>query len=58
MDTFWQDVGHAVRIIATVGIYVHCESPVKPGQHHGYYDAAHQAELAVSAQLLRERLAL
>lgn len=56
VDTFWQDVGNATGIIASVPVYAHCETPVKPDQTHGYYDGPHQAELATCTQLLRERL--
>jgi hypothetical protein len=58
VDTFWQDVGHATRTFARTDVYASCETPVKPGQTHGYYDAPHQAQLAEYTQRLRERLAL
>jgi hypothetical protein len=58
VDTFWQDVGRATGTIVSVGVHANCKSAVKPEQTHGYYDVPHQAELAASAQKLREWLAV
>jgi hypothetical protein len=56
VDTFWQDLGHALRVIRQVPVRIDLETPVKPGQHHGFYDELHQAQMANYTQLLREAL--
>lgn len=53
VDTFWGDIGAMAGVIARVNVFVSAESPVK-GQPHDFYSPAHQAEMAASAQLLRE----
>ena len=56
VDTFWQDVGHATGSIYAVPVHADLESPVKPGQTHGYYDAPHQAELATAIAVIRREM--
>jgi len=56
VDTFWQDIGRMTGTIASVPVHASLESPVKPGQTHGYYEPAHQAELKACADLLRKKL--
>ncbi len=56
VDTFWQDIGHLTGTIAAVPVHASLESPVKPGQTHGFYEPVHQAELKACADLLRKKL--
>lgn len=52
VDTFWQDAGRAANTIRQVPVYAACDSPVRPGQSHGYYEPEHQAELAACTAVL------
>lgn len=53
VDTFWQDVGRATGTIVQVDIRASLESPVNPGNTHGFYEAAHQDELRSCAETIR-----
>ncbi len=56
VDTFWQDVGTRAGIISRAEVHADCTPTVKPDRQHGFYEPAHQAELAVCAALLRQEL--
>jgi glycosyltransferase involved in cell wall biosynthesis len=56
VDTFWQDVGVTAGIISRAEVHADCTMTVKPDRTHGFYEPAHQAELAVCAALLRQEL--
>lgn len=53
VDTFWQDLGRATGTIRSVPCFASHISAVKAGQHHGYYDPPHQAELAAAIARVR-----
>ena len=53
IDTFWQDVGVSAGVIRRAEVHVDCTLTTKPGQHHGFYEPAHQAEMAACAEILR-----
>jgi hypothetical protein len=53
VDTFWQDTGRALGVIRQVPVHIDLETPVKPGQTHGFYDLPHQTQMAGYAEVLR-----
>jgi hypothetical protein len=53
VDTFWQDTAIALGVFASVPVYINLETPVKPGNSHGFYDPPHQGQMAA----YRERIA-
>ncbi|HXJ25684.1 MAG TPA: glycosyltransferase [Streptosporangiaceae bacterium] len=53
VDTFWGDAGRAAGVIAAVPVFASHVSAIRYGQHHGFYDPPHQAEIAAAAGTLR-----
>jgi hypothetical protein len=55
VDTFWQDVATALGVMRTVAVHAGLTSPVSTNSH-GFYEPAHQQEMAACTQVLREYL--
>jgi hypothetical protein len=53
VDTFWGDIATAAGTFRETGVYAHCESP-SGCNPHDFYSAAHQAEMARCAGILRQ----
>lgn len=60
VDSFWQDAGRATGTIFPVAVHIRHDQRVGHedwGSQHGYYEPAHQAELAGYVRRLRSALA-